>query len=85
MALTRGTQSLFPCPRDLTPRDKLNCIGSEFESRTALKTLEIIDQATRWTKVAGLKTKAEKLLKAHSLRPVPVRLGQLSLTRPLLD
>jgi hypothetical protein len=73
MALTRGPKGLYPCPRDLTPHDKLRIDGQEYERRTSEKMLEVINKAKFWAETAKLKTKAKELLKDHSLRPVEVQ------------
>lgn len=72
IALTRGPQSLYPCPRDLTPHNELRINGEEYERRNAMKTREIIDEAMVWYNAARSKMRAEELLKQYSLRAVKV-------------
>lgn len=70
MALIRGVNSLFPCPRCLVPGDKQGDISFRAPLRTATDTQATIQEARGKTQV-GL---AEETLKAAGLRDVDVRL-----------
>lgn len=73
MALTRGSKSLYPCPRDLTPANKLNIDGASFEKRSSEQSLGVISKASSWLEVTRSKHKVEEVLKQYSLRLVKVR------------
>ncbi|KAL1745630.1 hypothetical protein HDZ31DRAFT_35978 [Schizophyllum fasciatum] len=65
MALTRGTNANYPCPRCLVPADSLADLLSRYDMRTASAMQALVSQA------AGLDADgAEELLKAHGLRGI---------------
>lgn len=68
MALTRGTNSNFPCPICLVPNEKLH-EGTVYESRTSESMQNVYSAAE------GMRTAEEREmhLRAYGLRYVKVR------------
>jgi hypothetical protein len=67
MALTRGVNSLFPCPTCLVPKAKIPDLGISHELRTVAR-MEAI-----WRNALTLNaTEREELLKSYGLRDVEV-------------
>jgi hypothetical protein len=69
MALIRGVQSLFPCPRCLIPEHDLGDLSKTAPLRTSVNTQATLQNA-RGERLLGEK---EETLKAVGLRDVDVR------------
>jgi len=78
MALTRGTNSNFPCPVCLVPKEEM-CKGIVYEIRTT----ETMEGVYNEAKEMGTAEEREKLLKSFGLRGVEV-CGILHLTGCIL-
>lgn len=68
MALIRGKDSLFPCPRCLVPNEKQSDLSLTYLPRDPAQTLDILYQATK----LNTKTAQNQLLKQYGLRPFSV-------------
>lgn len=68
MALTRGTNGHFPCPRCLVPKEEQSDLSKLYKLRTADDSKALVMRALKEKSA----TKQDLITKTQSLRPVVV-------------